>query len=493
MKLVDLIISNQCNHLYWRYLKIVDNPKLSHLITSKQICKEIVSYYNQDYHHVLNVLSETEINFLKHYPTNHNYQDLPIINSLINKCLLIKDINNKNYITIPDDLKEIVFKAINLADISKIKRIDQINELLIGILAIRGVINVDDLIAFYLKYDSSISHDTLKKHIDTNRYLIWHYFIYQGDDGLLLAYEPYQVYIDKIVNNQKIVSEVDFTYNKHQIQLIARYGLDIEHNCINCLYREIESINSYLLKEMIRNLIIQTCQTCEDENKLIKTIKQLQQDTNENLNYLITLIPKALPYIHSAGLYGLSPNEYYHLIHQASSFTKEESTAFYQLYLNLLEYTNQQFNITTISFHELDEVDPIDFSYVRTLLFNNPEIIDRYLNEDPDHLNNEAKKIIENFKEGFIDEFLILKNNDDYSIVSNNSDVYAIYGLVSHLKEIYPDKVLPKVCNLAILPYLNKIVFDGILEDHPNLRPTNQIKEYQDKDIIFTLNKTIIN
>lgn len=70
---------------------------------------------------------------------------------------------------------------------------------------------------------------------------------------------------------------------------------------------------------------------------------------------------------------------------------------------------------------------------------------------------------------------------------------YAIYGLVSHLKEIYPDKVLPKVCNLAILPYLNKIVFDGILEDHPNLRPTNQIKEYQDKDIIFTLNKTIIN
>ena len=88
---------------------------------------------------------------------------------------------------------------------------------------------------------------------------------------------------------------------------------------------------------------------------------------------------------------------------------------------------------------------------------------------------------------------MILKNNDDYSIVSNNSDVYAIYGLVSHLKEIYPDKVLPKVCNLAILPYLNKIVFDGILEDHPNLRPTNQIKEYQDKDIIFTLNKTIIN
>ena len=227
--------------------------------------------------------------------------------------------------------------------------------------------------------------------------------------------------------------------------------------------------------------------------KLIKNIKQLQQDTNENLNYLITLIPKALPYIHSAGLYGLSPDEYYHLIHQASSFTKEESTTFYQLYLNLLEYTNQQFNITTISFHELDEVDPIDFSYVRTLLFNNPEIIDRYLNEDPDHLNNEAKKIVENFKEGFIDEFLILKNNDDYSIVSNNSDVYAIYGLVSHLKEIYPDKVLPKVCNLAILPYLNKIVFDGILEDHPNLRPTNQIKEYQDKDIIFTLNKTIIN
>lgn len=493
MKLVDLLISNQCDHLYQRYLKIVVNPKLSHLITSKQICKEIVSYYNQDYHHVLNVLSAAEINFLKHYQTNQNYQDLPVINSLINKCLLIKDINNKDYITIPDDLKEVVFKAINLADITKIKRIDQINKLLIGILATRGIINIDDLIAFYHKYDCSISYDALKKHINTNHYLKWHYFIYQSDAGLLLAYEPYQTYIDKIVYNQKIVSEVDFSYNKHQLQLIADYGMDIDHVGINCLYREIESINSYLLKEMIRNLIIETCQTCGDESKLIKTIKQLQQDTNEDLNYLITLISKTIPYIHSASLYGLSPDEYYHLVHQPSTFTKQESTTFYRLYLNLLEYANQQFNITTVSFHELNEVDPIDFSYVRTLLFNNPEIIERYLNENPDHLNNEAKKIVANFKEGFIDEFLILKNNDDYSIISNNSDVYAIYGLVSHLKEIYPDKALPKVCNLAILPYLNKIVFDGILEDHPNLKPTNQIKEYQDSDIIFTLNKTMIN
>lgn len=466
MKLIELLVSNQCDHLYQRYLKIVAHPKSSHLITSKEICKEIVSYYNQDYRHVLNVLSGAEINFLKHYQTNHNYQDLPIFDSLINKCLLIKDINNKDYITIPDDLREIVFKAINLADKIKIKRIDQINESLIGILAIRSIITIDDLIAFYHKYDYSIS-----------------------DDGLLLAYEPYQTYIDKIVYNQKIISEVYFSYTKPQLQLIANH----DHIGINCLYREIEAINSYLLKEMIRNLIIETCQTGDDENKLIRTIKQLQQDTKEDLNYLISLIPKTIPYIHSASLYGLSPDEYYHLIHQPLTFTKQENTTFYRLDLNLLEYTNQQFNITTLHFMNSMKLTPLDFSYIRTLLFNNHEIIERYLNENPDHLNNEAKKIVANFKEDFIDEFLILKNNNDYSIISNSSNVYAIYGLINHLKEIYPDKALPKVCNLAILPHLNKIIFDAVLEDHPNLKPSNQIQKYQDSEIIFTLNKTIIN
>ena len=50
----------------------------------------------------------------------------------------------------------------------------------------------------------------------------------------------------------------------------------------------------------------------------------------------------------------------------------------------------------------------------------------------------EINYIINDFKAGFIDDFLILTNLDDYTLVSNETGVYAIYGLVNHLKEIYP-------------------------------------------------------
>ena len=46
MKLVELITTPECQHIYQRYFKIVATPKPPHQITSKQIYQEIVAYYN---------------------------------------------------------------------------------------------------------------------------------------------------------------------------------------------------------------------------------------------------------------------------------------------------------------------------------------------------------------------------------------------------------------------------------------------------------------
>ena len=65
---------------------------------------------------------------------------------MINKCLLIKNPNNNNYLEIPEDIKINVINAVEQADIDKVIQIDQINELLIGILAIRGIIEPQELV-----------------------------------------------------------------------------------------------------------------------------------------------------------------------------------------------------------------------------------------------------------------------------------------------------------------------------------------------------------
>ena len=149
--------------------------------------------------------------------------------------------------------------------------------------------------------------------------------------------------------------------------------------------------------------------------------------------------------------------------------------------------------ILDISMKNLDYIEQDDFSQIRTLLFDNPNIIDHYISENPEHLTNYELTIINDFKAGFIDDFLILTNLDDYTLVSNETGVYAIYGLVNHLKEIYPNSTLPQVCNLALLPYRHKIVFDGLLEDRQSILPHKQIRTYSHDDIIYELPHTLLN
>lgn len=50
--------------------------------------------------------------------------------------------------------------------------------------------------------------------------------------------------------------------------------------------------------------------------------------------------------------------------------------------------------------------------------FDNPNIIDHYISENPEHLTTCCElTIINDFKADFIDDFLILTNLDDYTIV----------------------------------------------------------------------------
>lgn len=494
MKLVDLITTSDCKHIYQRYFKIIADPKLPHQITSKEIYQEIVTYYNDSYQNILDILCQEEIDFLSQLNTRQQCRkDIPIINSLINKCLLIKNPYDDNYLEIPEDIKDNVILAIKLADKQKINKIDQINELLIGILATRGIIEPQELINIYLKYDPSLTYQQLSDHLNNNHYLFQHYFIYQGDSELLMAYEPYHPIVQEIEQLQSLINKVEFNYTNQQLRLIGRYSFDLSQLQIAKLYDMIEALDNIFLRELLKDSIILYCQIHSDINDLIKIIKELAIDDIETISNIEEQLKIAAPLIHSASFYGLAPYDYYLLMNQNSFFSEQESSLFYQLYLSLLEYTNQTFKISNFSIKELEYIDGVDFSQVRTLFFSHPEIVDQYIKDNPDHLTNYELDIINHFKDGIIDEFLILNNTDDYSIISNEHNVFAVYGLVNHLKELYPNSTLPQVCNLAILPYKHKIVFDGLLDDECSTLSKNQIRHYLVDDILYELPNNLLN
>ena len=95
-------------------------PPKPRQITSKQIYQEIVAYYNGSIQNVLDILCYDEIVFLQNFGKTKSYRkDIPTINTLINKCLLIKNPNNNNYLEIPEDIKINVINAVEQVDIDK--------------------------------------------------------------------------------------------------------------------------------------------------------------------------------------------------------------------------------------------------------------------------------------------------------------------------------------------------------------------------------------
>lgn len=107
------------------------------------------------------------------------------------------------------------------------------------------------------------------------------------------------------------------------------------------------------------------CQIHGDLNDLIYMINELKITNNQVIEHLEKNLRAAVPLIHSAAFYGLSPYDYYLTINKDSYFSEQESSTFYQLYLSLLEYTNQVFKITDISMKNLDYIEQDDFSQIR--------------------------------------------------------------------------------------------------------------------------------
>ncbi|VFM96205.1 MAG: hypothetical protein BECKG1743D_GA0114223_102113 [Candidatus Kentron sp. G] len=135
---------------------------------------------------------------------------------------------------------------------------------------------------------------------------------------------------------------------------------------------------------------------------------------------------------------------------------------------------------------------------VRESLFDNPQLVDEFIAENPAGLGEEQLSVAQGWKHFVRGDFYMERFLKNYAIFIQSERVYAVSGIHNSFDEMFPKSYLPMLVKATLLPIRDKIVYDGFLNPY-NLFFGNEIKSElretylmakQDGKIIFSLPAT---
>jgi len=147
----------------------------------------------------------------------------------------------------------------------------------------------------------------------------------------------------------------------------------------------------------------------------------------------------------------------------------EDAKLFFDLMWKLQYYVNQKHGLHTkvTSLEEYANLPTNLKLKARDELWKSTDLIEAYLQEDPDALPIEALDIVRKWK-GFIkDSFFIFRHLKKGSIfVRKDDQVYAVHGIQDPLDEVIPPYALPRMVEAVLLPFKGRIIYDGLLSGY---------------------------
>lgn len=147
----------------------------------------------------------------------------------------------------------------------------------------------------------------------------------------------------------------------------------------------------------------------------------------------------------------------------------EDGKLFFELMWKLQFYVNQKrgFHTNVSSMPEYANLPTEKKLKARDALWENPELIESYVENNPDALPPDQLQIVQKWK-GFIkDSFFILRHLRKGSIfISKDNKVYAVHGIQDPLEEVIPSYALPQMVEAILLPFKGKIIYDGLLSGY---------------------------
>lgn len=143
----------------------------------------------------------------------------------------------------------------------------------------------------------------------------------------------------------------------------------------------------------------------------------------------------------------------------------DDAELFFKLMWRLQFYVNQKHRI-------LPDVNSVDDyvalmqterAQVRNVLWENPELIDAYVLENPHNLPDDELNIVRKWKQFVTGTFHIFRYLKKHAIFIGDGQAYGVLALRDSLEEMLYGRRLPVMVQAVLLPFKGQIVYDGML------------------------------
>lgn len=146
--------------------------------------------------------------------------------------------------------------------------------------------------------------------------------------------------------------------------------------------------------------------------------------------------------------------------------SREDANLFFKLMWGVQFYVNRQRQILPQirSTEEYASLPMAEKAEVRDALWAHPDLIDAYIESNPDGLSAGELEIVrawKRFVSGTFQIFRFLKKHTVF--IGEKSRVYGLLGLHDSLEEAFHGQPLPIMVRAVLLPFKGQIVYDGLL------------------------------
>ncbi|MCP3892199.1 MAG: hypothetical protein GY702_25510 [Desulfobulbaceae bacterium] len=150
------------------------------------------------------------------------------------------------------------------------------------------------------------------------------------------------------------------------------------------------------------------------------------------------------------------------------NLSKKEYEHFFLLMWALQYFVNCKLKIhpTIQNLRDYTNSDIEKKANVREALYENIEIIDSFIKENPENLSKADLLIVSSWRKYVEGQFYIERFLKKHTVFIQDEKVYGVLGLQQPLNDLVHQSNLPLYVHTVLLPFEGKIIYDGLLGHH---------------------------
>ncbi|HIY58459.1 MAG TPA: hypothetical protein H9829_09770 [Candidatus Tetragenococcus pullicola] len=154
-----------------------------------------------------------------------------------------------------------------------------------------------------------------------------------------------------------------------------------------------------------------------------------------------------------------------------NTLSEEEVEHFFALWFRLLTYVNNVFRVDNElkNLVLMENCEQTKRYPIIDKLWENDEILEQFMKENPYHLSQDDLSIIEGWKKHVTGDFVLCEHKEEYSVVfGNENHLYAFVGLWTPLDKFSKKSTPPCLFQSTLIPFKGKIIYVSVLNVYPS-------------------------